>query len=90
MGWWIAIGFWVVGMAVMVGGGYLGHKLTEAKRAFDKKAESTHATDRDASIYFSMREELIDMMPWVSVRMITTIVGMVIFVFGFVAMAFAL
>lgn len=90
MVWFIPMAFWLVGMLVMIGGAYMGHKLTETKHQLHEKAESAQFWDKDASIYYGMEREMLDMMPWVSVRLFSVITGMVIFVLGFVAMSFVL
>lgn len=90
MAWFIPMAFWLVGMVVMIGGAYLGHKLDETKHQLHEKAESSQSSDKEESIYFGMQSEVLDMMPWVSVRLFSIITGMVIFVLGFVAMSFVL
>lgn len=88
--WFIPIGFWVVGMVFMIGGAYVGHKMSETKHQLHEKAKSTQFKDKSASLYFGMEKEMMDMMPWVPMRLLMIIAGMVIFAFGFVAMSFVI
>lgn len=91
MGWWfLPIGFWFIGIVVMIAGNYVGHKISEKKEHLHKKSKTTQVQDTDASIYFAMEGKILDMMPWVTVRLFYIIFGMLIFALGFVALSFVI
>ncbi|HEX6923431.1 MAG TPA: hypothetical protein VF149_06365 [Bacillales bacterium] len=91
MGWWfLPIGFWAVGLIVMLGGAYQGHKIAEAKEHLHEDAESAKHRDKKASMYFELEGKALDMVPWVTVRLVYLILGMIIFAFGFVALSFVI
>ncbi|HEX7064615.1 MAG TPA: hypothetical protein VF199_06055 [Bacillales bacterium] len=89
MGWWfLPIAFWAVGLLVMIGGVYIGHKISEAKEHLHENAELAKHRDRTASMYFGLEGKALDMIPWVTVRLVYLILGMIIFALGFVALSF--
>lgn len=86
--WLITIGFWAVGLIVMAGGWYIGHKLDEKNAQLKKETKSAEGQDAEATMYYAMEEKMIDALPWVTVRLSGIIIGMIIFAFGFVALSF--
>lgn len=93
MGWWfLPMAFWAIGLIVMIGGHYVGHKIGETRDRLHHhaKSEKFGDTDTETSIYFTIGEKALGMVPWVSVRLFYLIVGMVIFALGFVALSFVI
>lgn len=91
MGWWfLPIAFWAIGLIIIIGGNYVGHKIGETKARLHHHAESAQFRDTETSIYFAIGEKALGMVPWVSVRLFYVIVGMVVFALGFVALSFVI
>jgi len=85
---WVSFGFWVVGVIVILSGGYMSVKLQKAGEAFKERAERTAFRDPSAGIAYRMGSGLIDLVPWYYLRVLFLIVGAVIIAIGFVPLAF--
>ncbi|HET7580766.1 MAG TPA: hypothetical protein VFK33_15925 [Bacillales bacterium] len=91
MGWWfLPITFWALGLIFMVGGIYVGHKIGEKKHQLKADAEKAVNGNKDAHVYFELEGRVLDMIPWVTVRLFYLVFGMVVFALGFVALSFVL
>ncbi|MTT33047.1 hypothetical protein GMB86_13620 [Terrilactibacillus sp. BCM23-1] len=84
----IAILFWVIGIVVMASGYVVVPKIKEATRKLLHRAEENKFKDNSESIAYQIEGKLVDSMPWYSYYLLTFIIGMVIFVLGFVALSF--
>lgn len=84
----ISILFWLVGLLIILSGPIMNVVLTRIKKKMDAKSEDVKFHDNQASIQYTMAEDIIDIIPWFSVRLILTIIGMVVMALGFVSLGF--
>ncbi|WP_141604094.1 hypothetical protein [Terrilactibacillus laevilacticus] len=84
----IAILFWVIGIIVMASGYVVVPKIKDAAHKLLRRAEENKFKDNSESIAYQIEGKLVDYMPWFSYYLVTFIIGMVIFVLGFIALSF--
>lgn len=91
MGWWfLPIAFWTLGMILMLGGKYFMHKIRETKEHLHHRSKHAQHVDTSSSVYFAIGEKVLDTVPWVSVQLFYIVLGIVVFVLGFIALTFVL
>ncbi|GGH83114.1 putative membrane protein [Pullulanibacillus pueri] len=84
----ISLVFWLIGIIVIVSHSILITLLKHKQKEFDERAEQKMFNDNSASIANSMGEQVLDLIPWGYIRLVTVIIGMIIIALGFVPLGF--
>lgn len=84
----IAIIFWLIGIVLIISERYLIAKMRHVDHELEKEAEALKFQDNSASMVLTIEEKVLDLIPWFSVRLVTLVIGMILIVFGFVALGF--
>ncbi|WP_349408436.1 hypothetical protein [Pseudalkalibacillus sp. SCS-8] len=90
IGWIFPVGFWFAGTLVAASPGILFRIFEKEKEHLRKEASDTRFRDHMASIFFSVEEKILSSIPWWSFTLMCSILAILLFTFGFIALTFVL
>ncbi len=89
-GWIFVVGFWLIGTIIAASPGILFRLIEKEKEHLREESSETRFRDHMASIFFSVEEKILSSIPWWSLTLSCSILAVLFFTFGFIALSFVL
>jgi hypothetical protein len=85
---WIPVIIWLFGLVILASPLVLKRLISNKKHQLRRRKEEVKPIDRSQGTFFTMEEEILDQLRHRNVCMVTSVLGVFIFAFGFIALGF--
>jgi hypothetical protein len=87
---WIAAIIWLIGILILASPLMINRIINNKKHQLRRRREEVKPVDRSQGTFFNMEEEILDQIQYRNICLLTSIIGVFIFSFGFIALGFML